>query len=128
MKQVFSGYLHGAERVLLAPAPAEFRLELNFGVGQQPILYLPTDNQRQRICRLYFTRHHLRLQAPQQRLRWPISESQLPCLSIDYNSTGFSWHYGTESAQVNLVRLPEQRLVILGSKRPLDYRVVISAK
>ncbi|QEA54398.1 hypothetical protein [Loigolactobacillus coryniformis] len=128
MKQVFNGYLHGAERVLLAPAPPEFHLELNFGVGQQPILYLPTDNQRRQISRLTVTRHHLQLHTLQQHLRWPIPESQLPCLSIDYNSTGFSWHYETESAQVSLVRLPEQRLVILGSKRPLDYRVVISAK
>ncbi|MFC6171037.1 hypothetical protein [Loigolactobacillus jiayinensis] len=126
MKQVFNGYLHGAERVLLAPAPAEFHLELNFGVGQQPTLYLPTDNRRQYPVKLVVTRQHLQLQAHQSQ-RWSVPELVAPCLVIDCTTVGFSWQLGEQTDIVKLVRLPEQRLVILASKRPLDYQVIITS-
>lgn len=127
MKKTFSGYLCGAERILLAPAPATFQLTLQFSARQCPTLYLPTDNQRQVPVKLIVNaaRHHLQLQSKSLQQTWLLFPSLHPKLKVTVEPTGFSWQYGWQNHQVALKRLASQRLVILASQQPLDYHLTI---
>lgn len=127
MKQTFKGYLCGAERILLAPAPKQFHLTLTFKARQCPTLYLPTDNQRQAPIKLIVNTasHHLQLQSNDLHRTWLLFPRLHPQLAITATPTGFSWQFGWQKHQVALKRLATQRLVILASQRPLDYGVTI---
>ncbi|MFD0896725.1 hypothetical protein ACFQZ7_03115 [Loigolactobacillus binensis] len=111
----------------MAPAPAEFQLKLAFAADQQALLYLPTDNQRQYPVQLKVTAQRLALFTNHQHKSW-VLPAVAPYLLVTCTIAGFTWRYGKQSSFVPLPRLPQQRLVILGSQSPLDYQVTIWTK